>query len=202
MESPDIQLQTLNLTLTFGGITALNNVSLDVYKGELLAVIGPNGAGKTCLLNSISGYYRPQQGRIFFNDRPISTFPVHRRAKLGIARTFQNIALFTGLTTLENLMAARHVKLRPNPLAGADKGKDVPVATAEADSSGSFTTRMNIISVLQGVFHFRFKKGKPTPDPKNPPLPPGAYTLKATSWDSNIKASYNLKINAPPKKKK
>ena len=86
-------------------------------------------------------------------------------------------------------------------LAKADKGKDVVVGSAEADASGNFTTRMNILSVLQGFFHFRFKKGKPTPDPKNPPLPPGTYTLKASSWDSKLEASYDLVITAPPKKK-
>jgi branched-chain amino acid transport system ATP-binding protein len=91
----------MDLSLFFGGITALNSVNLEVRRGELLAIIGPNGAGKTCLLNCINGYYRPQQGKILFDDRPIRNLPVHRRAKMGIARTFQNIALFTGLTTLE-----------------------------------------------------------------------------------------------------
>jgi len=85
-------------------------------------------------------------------------------------------------------------------LAGADKGKDVPLAFAEADVSGAFVTRMNILSILQGFFHFRFKEGKPTPDPKNPPLPPGEYTLKAKSWDSNLEAVCTLVITAPKKK--
>ncbi|MBW1679831.1 MAG: hypothetical protein JRF59_08685 [Deltaproteobacteria bacterium] len=85
-------------------------------------------------------------------------------------------------------------------LAGADKGRDVPVAFAEADASGAFTTKMNILSILQGFFHFRFKKGKPTPDPKNPPLPPGEYTLKAKSWDSKLVAACKLVITAPKKK--
>jgi hypothetical protein len=85
-------------------------------------------------------------------------------------------------------------------LAGADKGEDVPVASAEADASGSFETRMNILSILQGVFHFRFKKGKPTPDPNNPPIPPGVYMLKATSWDSASEASCNVTFKASKKK--
>lgn len=85
-------------------------------------------------------------------------------------------------------------------LAGADKGKDVPLAFAEADASGAFVTRMDILSILQGFFNFRFKEGKPTPDPKNPPLPPGQYTLKAKSWDSNLEAVCTLVITAPEKK--
>lgn len=114
-----VKLRVKDVSLYFGGVQALSEVSFDLMDGELLAIIGPNGAGKTCLLNCISGYYRPQQGEIIFEDQPIQNLPVHKRASLGIARTFQNIALFTGLTTLENLMAARHIKLKPNPLMGA-----------------------------------------------------------------------------------
>jgi hypothetical protein len=84
--------------------------------------------------------------------------------------------------------------------AEADKGQDVPVAFAEADASGAFETKMNILSVLQGFFHFRFVKGRPTPDPNNPPLPPGEYTLLAKSWDSGLQAVCKLVITAPPKK--
>ncbi|MDY6881039.1 MAG: hypothetical protein V2J25_04920 [Desulfatiglans sp.] len=83
----------------------------------------------------------------------------------------------------------------------ANKGKDVNVAFAEADSSGKFETKMNILSILQGIFNFRFKKGKPTPDPNNPPIPPGKYTLKASSWDSKAEASCVFEITVPPKKK-
>lgn len=86
-------------------------------------------------------------------------------------------------------------------LVKANKGQDVPVGSADADKQGNFTTRMNILSILQGFFNFRFKGGKPLPDPKNPPCPPGKYTVKATSWDSNAVATYELEIIPPPKKK-
>lgn len=84
-------------------------------------------------------------------------------------------------------------------LAGVDKGKDLPVASAEADASGNFVTSIPPVTVLQGIFHLKFVRGKPTPDPSNPPLPPGSYTLKAVSWDSPCKASCSFKLLAPPK---
>lgn len=112
-------LEVRDLRLSFGGLMALSGVSFPLRKSELLAVIGPNGAGKTCVLNCISGYYHPQAGEILFQGRDISTMPVHRRAAMGIARTFQNLALFDGLTTLDNLMAARHIRLKPSVLGGA-----------------------------------------------------------------------------------
>jgi len=112
-------LEIRDLRLSFGGLTALSGVSFPLKKRELLAVIGPNGAGKTCVLNCISGYYRPQAGEILYEGKAIHTLPVHRRAGIGIARTFQNLALFDGLTTLDNLMAARHVRLRPSVFGGA-----------------------------------------------------------------------------------
>lgn len=85
-------------------------------------------------------------------------------------------------------------------LKGADQGKDVPVATTEADASGSFEAKMDMMSILQGIFHFRFMAGKPTPDPNNPPLPPGIYSLKARSWDSGLEAGCDFEITAPKKK--
>ena len=111
-------LQVSNATLSFGGVKALNNISLALKQNELLAIIGPNGAGKTSALNCISGYYRPQMGDILFKNRSIKNLPVHKRASIGIARTFQNVALFDGLTTLENIMAARHIPLKPSAIAG------------------------------------------------------------------------------------
>jgi hypothetical protein len=85
-------------------------------------------------------------------------------------------------------------------LKGADQGKDVPVATTEADASGSFEAKMDMMSILQGIFHLKFVAGKPTPDPNNPPLPPGIYSLKARSWDSGLEAVCNFEITAPKKK--
>ena len=112
-------LQLVDLSLSFGGITALMEVNLSLRENELLAIIGPNGAGKTSALNCISGYYHPQQGDITFEGRSIKRMPVHRRAAMGLARTFQNVALFDGLTTLDNIMVARHIRLKPNSLTGA-----------------------------------------------------------------------------------
>ena len=100
-----------NVHLSFGGVQALSGVSFDLKEGEILAIIGPNGAGKTCLLNCISGFYRPQQGDIYFEGRRITHLPPHKIPMIGIGRTFQNIELFTTLTILENLLAARHVFL-------------------------------------------------------------------------------------------
>lgn len=112
------QLVINQLSLHFGGVTALFNVSLEVNKGEILAVIGPNGAGKTSLLNCISGLYHPSSGRIIFSDRDITRFPPHRRAALGISRTFQNIELFKHLSVLDNIMLGRHVHMRSGILSG------------------------------------------------------------------------------------
>ncbi len=105
-----------DVTLYFGGNAALCEVHFGVRQGEILAIIGPNGAGKTSMLNCISGFYRPQHGRIFFKGHDLTKTPTHKIASLGIARTFQNIALYTGLSTLDNLMAARHIHMRQNSL--------------------------------------------------------------------------------------
>ncbi|MCY4061097.1 MAG: ABC transporter ATP-binding protein [Chloroflexi bacterium] len=114
-----VKLHVDNITLSFGGIQALQNVQFEINAGEIFAVIGPNGAGKTSLINSINGFYTPQQGRILFEGADISRLPPHDRAKLGISRTFQNIALYTNATVLDNLMAARHIHMKTNMLAGA-----------------------------------------------------------------------------------
>ena len=114
-----IRIQVENLSLNFGGITALSNVSLEVRDKEILAIIGPNGAGKTCLLNCISGFYKPQSGEIHFGDKRITRIRPDKAAKLGLARTFQNIELYTGLSTQDNIMAARHVLMSQNFLTGA-----------------------------------------------------------------------------------
>lgn len=114
-----IKLKAEGLHLAFGGVRALSNVSIEVKELEILAIIGPNGAGKTCFLNCISGFYRPQEGSIYFEGQNITQLPSYRIAQLGIARTFQNIQLYTGMTTLDNLMAARHIHFKENLFAGA-----------------------------------------------------------------------------------
>ena len=105
-------LKIQEITLVFGGISALNDISFEVQPGEILAIIGPNGAGKTSLLNCINNFYHPEQGDIFFNGHNLTKLPPYKIAKLGIARTFQNTALYTGLSTLDNLMAARHIHMQ------------------------------------------------------------------------------------------
>lgn len=117
--SDNVKLRVDNISLSFGGIVALIDVSLEAREGEILAIIGPNGAGKTCLLNCINGFYHPQRGRIYFLGEDITRLASHKRAKMGIARSFQNIELYTGLTTQENIMAARHTTMKSNILAGA-----------------------------------------------------------------------------------
>jgi branched-chain amino acid transport system ATP-binding protein len=114
-----VALRLDNLSLSFGGVRALIDVSLDIRENEILAIIGPNGAGKTCILNSINGFYKPQQGEIYFDGRRITRMRPDKVAKMGIARTFQNIELYTGLTTLDNIMAARHVLMNQNFITGA-----------------------------------------------------------------------------------
>jgi branched-chain amino acid transport system ATP-binding protein len=108
-----------NLSLSFGGVKALSEVSFDINDGEILAIIGPNGAGKTCILNCINGFYKPQQGEVYFEGQRLTRIRPDRAARLGLARTFQNIELFTGLSTLDNIMAARHVLMKQNFLSSA-----------------------------------------------------------------------------------
>ncbi len=100
-------LQVQHLSLSFGGVSALQKVDLEVQEGELLALIGPNGAGKTCLLNCINGFYKPDSGKIIYKGKDITFLPLHTRAHLGMARVFQGIQLYGGLSTLDNLMAGR-----------------------------------------------------------------------------------------------
>ena len=106
-----------DLHLSFGGVAALAGVSLEVKAGEFYAVIGPNGAGKTSIFNCVSGIYAPTRGRIVFDGRDITPLAPHKRAELRIARTFQNIALFRGMTVLDNVKIGRHVHLRAGVLS-------------------------------------------------------------------------------------
>lgn len=117
MNSDNKILSVENVFLSFGGTLVLSDISFDVGEGEIRAIIGPNGAGKTSLLNCVSGFYRPQSGSVFYESRDLTKVPTHKIAPLGIARTFQNIALYTGLSTLDNLMAARHIHMKEGMLA-------------------------------------------------------------------------------------
>jgi branched-chain amino acid transport system ATP-binding protein len=110
------QLEIRDVSKSFGGVQAVTTVSLDVQQGELLSVIGPNGAGKTSLLNMVSGFYHPDSGRIVLEGADVTDFAPSRIAERGVARTFQNIALFRGMTVLDNLMLGRHVHMRSGVL--------------------------------------------------------------------------------------
>jgi ABC-type branched-chain amino acid transport systems, ATPase component len=117
--SADTLLQVDNITLSFGGIKALTDVSLEVREREIYSIIGPNGAGKTSLLNCISGRYQPQQGSIRFNGQDITHFKPNKRCEAGIGRTFQNLALYNHMTVLDNILVGRHHLLKNNFLTGA-----------------------------------------------------------------------------------
>ncbi len=110
-------LEIDGLTLAFGGVKALNDVRFQVRAGSVTSVIGPNGAGKTSVFNTISGFYRPAAGRIVFDGRDITRMPAAQRAAMGLARSFQNIALFRGLSVLDNIKLGRHCHLKTGPLA-------------------------------------------------------------------------------------
>jgi len=111
-------LKVQNISLSFGGSKALADVSLDAKEGELVALIGPNGSGKTSALNVISGFYRAQGGDVFLLNERITDFPSYKRAMMGVCRTFQNLALYTGLSVIDNIVAARHPHIRYNFLNG------------------------------------------------------------------------------------
>jgi branched-chain amino acid transport system ATP-binding protein len=110
----DVLLSVENVSLSFGGVKAVSDVSFDIRKGEIRAIIGPNGAGKTSMLNIINGFYHPQQGRITFKGQARSKMRPHDAAHGGIARTFQNVALFRGMTALDNIMTGRTLKMHKN----------------------------------------------------------------------------------------
>ena len=107
----EVLLAAGNVSLAFGGVKALSDVSFDIRKGEIRAIIGPNGAGKTSMLNVINGFYHPQKGTITYKGRPRDNMRPYQAAELGIARTFQNVALFRGMSTLDNIMAGRTLQM-------------------------------------------------------------------------------------------
>jgi branched-chain amino acid transport system ATP-binding protein len=108
----EVLLSVEAVSLSFGGVKAVSDVSFDIRKGEIRAIIGPNGAGKTSMLNVINGFYHPQQGRITFKGATRSKMRPYEAAQGGIARTFQNVALFRGMTALDNIMTGRSLKMR------------------------------------------------------------------------------------------
>jgi len=115
----EVQLKVDHIFMAFGGVQALMDISLEVKKGEIFSVIGPNGAGKTVLLNCINGLYHPQKGQIYFEGEEISKLKPHRRAEIGISRTFQKIELFKGTSVLDNIRLGRHIHLKTGLLSGS-----------------------------------------------------------------------------------
>ena len=107
-------MELKDIVLKFGGVTAIKDVSFDIQQGEIRAIIGPNGAGKSSLLNVINGFYHPQEGDIFFHGIKRPSLKPYEIAHQGIARTFQNIALFEGMTTVENVMTGRQLMMKEN----------------------------------------------------------------------------------------
>jgi len=112
-------LRVEDIHLNFGGVRAITNVGFEVNRGEISSIIGPNGAGKSSMLNVISGFYRPSRGRIYFEGKDRTHLAAHDVARLGFARTFQNIALFKGMSTLDNIMTGRSLKIKGNFLTDA-----------------------------------------------------------------------------------
>ena len=112
-------LSLKDLWISFGGLVALHGVSFDVEEGRIFSILGPNGAGKTTIFNCISGIYRPTQGRVTFRDQDITGQKSSRAAALGIARTFQNIELFSHLSTMDNLLLGRHIHMKTGVFSGA-----------------------------------------------------------------------------------
>jgi branched-chain amino acid transport system ATP-binding protein len=115
----EVVLRVDNVSLSFGAVKALNGVSLEVRRGELLAIIGPNGAGKSCTLNVVNGFYRPQEGEVYFEGRKITRLPPYTIAERGISRTFQGIRLYAGLSVVDNIMAGRHIHLKSGMVSSA-----------------------------------------------------------------------------------
>jgi branched-chain amino acid transport system ATP-binding protein len=110
----DTVLKVENISLGFGGVQALSDISFEIREHEILAIIGPNGAGKTSMLNVINGFYHPQEGAITFKGEVRKAMRPHHAAKQGIARTFQNVALFRGMSTLDNIMTGRNLRMKKN----------------------------------------------------------------------------------------
>jgi branched-chain amino acid transport system ATP-binding protein len=117
--SNEIQIKVDHIYMAFGGVQALMDISLEVKKGEIFSVIGPNGAGKTVLLNCINGLYHPQRGNIYFEGKEISKLKPHKRAEMGISRTFQKIELFKGTSVLDNIRLGRHIHLKTGLISGS-----------------------------------------------------------------------------------
>ena len=161
-------LAVRDVSLNFGGLRVLSDVTLEVRRREILAIIGPNGAGKTALLNCINGFYRPQRGQIYFEGQKIVGMRPDKIAALGIARTFQNIELYSGLSTLANIMAGRHVLMKRGFLANSiffgwtlkEEVRHRKVAEEIIDFLELQAVRKNVVAVLPYGIRKRVELGR------------------------------------------
>jgi len=156
-------LQLDGISLAFGGVRAITHVNLEIGRGEIRAIIGPNGAGKSSIINVISGIYRPEEGKVWIDGKAYNRVPSERLARLGIARTFQNLALFSGLTVLENVALGLSAQLRAGVveqllglgLAGREKNKATAQSLEILDFLGLSDLRNRSIDTLSYGFQKR-----------------------------------------------
>ncbi len=138
----EVVMRGEEITLSFGGITALLYVSFAVQRGEIFSIIGPNGAGKSSLYNVINGFYRPQKGKVIFKETDITHLKPYQIARMGIARSFQNIELFKHMTVLENLMLGRHIHIRYGLLEVIVLFRPLPEGRGSAPETGGGCHRL------------------------------------------------------------
>ncbi len=144
-----------DITISFGGLTALQDISFSVKSGEIFTIIGPNGAGKTTLFNVISGIYKPDRGSVSFKERDITGTRPWQIASLGIARTFQNIELFSRMTAMENIMLGRHLLMKTGLLSGAFMfGKKSRAALEEVKHREKAEEIMDLLDLQSARNHF------------------------------------------------
>jgi branched-chain amino acid transport system ATP-binding protein len=163
-----VLLRAENISIAFGKLLALNNVMVEVKEGEILAIIGPNGAGKTCLLNVISGFYHAQHGDVFFEGRRITHLSSHKIAELGLCRTFQNIALYTGLSAIDNIIAGRHPHINYNfvtgmiyfPIANHEEARQRAIAEDIIDFLELEQVRGSVVGMLAYGLRKRVELGR------------------------------------------
>jgi branched-chain amino acid transport system ATP-binding protein len=160
VSSPTLRLESI--ALSFGGLTAVEDVDLAVDRGEIRAIIGPNGAGKSSLLNVISGIYRPQRGRVWIDGRKFARVPTERLARLGVARTFQNLALFKGLSVLENVVigraAVRHANFVEQIVGLGRARRERKDALARAEEIIDFLDLSAVTDRLAGTLPYGLQK--------------------------------------------
>ena len=148
-------LRVENLTISFGGLKAVNNVSFDVTKNEIFSIIGPNGAGKSTIYNCISGIYAPEKGGVYFENKLITGLKPHLIAGMGIARTFQNIELFARMTAMDNILLGRHIHMKYGLFSGAFMfGSRSRAAAEEEEHRAAAEKIINFLELESARDHF------------------------------------------------